>query len=229
MTKTEKEMMANLHDSEGIEKDEENFRNEKEEYIVDRDSDQNLSEWVRITTNYDDFFEHETISNIEYQEAMEEDNMKTKLIDNDDIENFETTTKEKEIEGKTNINLNPSLEDRWCDCCGRHINELTPFGKAGDPLVGNFDGALLVKKWRRTFPYNEQAEKAFKHVEKIMEEEGHAGEDPEGWMIKIYGKEKGQQYLNAVYAYGCIGSSRECRDCAILDEDEYFERLFKHI
>ena len=95
MTKTEKEMMANLHDSEGIEKDEENFRNEKEEYIVDRYSDQNLSEWVRITTNYDDFFEHETISNIEYQEAIEEDNMKTKLIDNSDIENFETIYKRK--------------------------------------------------------------------------------------------------------------------------------------
>jgi hypothetical protein len=187
MTKTEKEMMNNLNGLEEIEKDE----------------DLNLSEWVKVTTNYDDFFKHETISNIEDQAAMDEENIPSK------------------------ININSSPEDRWCDCCGRHVSKLTPFGKAGDPLVGDFDGALLVKKYRRAGPYNEQAETAFKRVEEIMEEEGHAGEDPEEWMIKKYGKEKGQQYLNAVYAYGCIGSSRECRDYIVLDEDEYFEMLEK--
>jgi len=208
MTKTEKEMMNNLNGLEEIEKDE----------------DLNLSEWVKVTTNYDDFFKHETISNIEDQAAMDEENIPSKIIDNSVIENI---SKEKDLEGKAKININSSPEDRWCDCCGRHVSKLTPFGKAGDPLVGDFDGALLVKKYRRAGPYNEQAETAFKRVEEIMEEEGHAGEDPEEWMIKKYGKEKGQQYLNAVYAYGCIGSSRECRDCIVLDEDEYFEQVEK--
>ena len=155
--------------------------------------------------------------------------MTTKIIDNNGVVSLGSISDENDLKDKARININPPPEDFSCDCCGRHISELTPFGKAGDPLVGDFDGALLVKKHRPQGPYNEQAEKAFIHVEKILEEEGHAGEDPEDWMIKIYGKEKGQQYLNAVYAYGCIGSSRECRDCAILDEDEYFERLFKRI
>ena len=123
--------------------------------------------------------------------------------------------------------INPQDKSRRCACCGRHISKLTPFGKAGDPLVGDFDGALLLKIYRPAGPYHEQAEKAFKRVEKIMEEEGRAGEDPEGWMIKIYGKEKGQQFLNAVYAYGCVGSSCECRDCIVLDTEEYFEQLIK--
>ena len=35
----------------------------------------------------------------------------------------------------------------WCcECCGRR--NMKPFGKAGDPLVGDFDGALLVKTFR---------------------------------------------------------------------------------
>jgi hypothetical protein len=151
--------------------------------------------------------------------------MTTKIFDNNGVVSLGSISDEKDIEIIARFNINPPPEDCRCDCCGRHISELTPFGKAGDPLVGDFDGELLVKTWRPTFPYNEQAEKAFKHVEKIMKEEGHAGEDPEDWMIKIYGKEKGQQYLNAVYAYGCIGSSWECRECIVLDEDEYFEQF----
>ena len=47
------------------------------------------------------------------------------------------------------------------------------------------------------------------------------------WMIKIYGKEKGKKYRLAVDAYSLVGSSWECRDCAVLDADEYFEQLKK--
>jgi hypothetical protein len=31
-----------------------------------------------------------------------------------------------------------------CDCCGKHMSELKPYGKAGDPLVGDLNGELLV-------------------------------------------------------------------------------------
>ena len=36
--------------------------------------------------------------------------------------------------------------------CGRHVRELEDFGGAGDPLVGDFYGAKLVKKFREDFP-----------------------------------------------------------------------------
>ena len=47
--------------------------------------------------------------------------------------------------------LNPKgrlRADATCDCCGRHISKLKPFGKAGDPLNGDLDGAILVKTFR---------------------------------------------------------------------------------
>ena len=153
--------------------------------------------------------------------------MTKKINDSNGVVGLRSISGEKDLKIKARLNIKPPPENGQCDCCGRHISELTPFGKAGDPLVGDFDGAPLVKTWRRAFPYNEQAEKAFKHVKKIMEEEGRAGEDPEDWMIKIYGKEKGEQYLCAVYAFAQVGSSRECRDCIILEEDEYFDQLLK--
>ena len=121
--------------------------------------------------------------------------MTTKIIDNNGVVSLGSISNEKDLKDKARININPPPEDGRCDCCGRHISELTPFGKAGDPLVGDFDGELLVKKFRPVGPYNEKAEQAFKHVEKLMEKEGRAGEDPLDWMIKIYGKEKGEQYL----------------------------------
>ena len=46
------------------------------------------------------------------------------------------------------ITINPPPKDRNCECCGRNNTEIKPFGKAGDPLVGDFDGALLVKNFR---------------------------------------------------------------------------------
>jgi hypothetical protein len=36
-----------------------------------------------------------------------------------------------------------------------------PYGKAGDPLVGDFEGALLIKTFRPAAPYDEEAEKLY--------------------------------------------------------------------
>jgi hypothetical protein len=46
------------------------------------------------------------------------------------------------------VNINPPPQDGRCCCCGRHVSKLSPSGKAGDPLAGDFEGALLVKHWR---------------------------------------------------------------------------------
>lgn len=44
--------------------------------------------------------------------------------------------------------INPPPNDRCCECCGRHVDRLKPFGGPGDPLNGDFKGAYLVKTFR---------------------------------------------------------------------------------
>jgi hypothetical protein len=65
---------------------------------------------------------------------------------------------------------------------------------------------------------------------KIKAENYHAeaareDEDPLEWMIKKYGKKKGKKLFWSAELCGQICSSWECRDCAGLDEYEYFEKL----
>lgn len=49
------------------------------------------------------------------------------------------------------IQINTPPSNLCCERCGKHISKLKPFGKAGDPLVGDFDGARLVKTFRCEF------------------------------------------------------------------------------
>jgi len=46
------------------------------------------------------------------------------------------------------ILINPPPSDGRCEGCGKHISKLKPFGGAGDPLVGDFNGAILLKTYR---------------------------------------------------------------------------------
>ncbi len=50
--------------------------------------------------------------------------------------------------GKRKILTNPPPQDGNCDFCQRHVSELEAFGGPGDPLVGDFSGAKLVKSFR---------------------------------------------------------------------------------
>ena len=50
------------------------------------------------------------------------------------------------------VHINPPPRDEKCECCGKHIKDLKPFGGHGDPLVGDFKGALLVKTFREDVP-----------------------------------------------------------------------------
>jgi hypothetical protein len=43
---------------------------------------------------------------------------------------------EDDLKPRPGINLNAPPADGRCDCCGRHISELKPYGGPGDPLVG---------------------------------------------------------------------------------------------
>jgi hypothetical protein len=125
----------------------------------------------------------------------------------------------EDLKRKPGLNLNPPPDDGRCEVCGRSLDKLKPFGKAGDPLVGDFDGELLLKNWRPEGPYDEKGEKAFDEARKRC-----GDEDPVEWMIEKYGREEGDRLSFSAMAYGQIGSSWECRDCIILDHDGYFEK-----
>ena len=74
---------------------------------------------------------------------------------------------EKDLKPRPGINLNPPPPDGRCECCGRYISELKPYGGPGDPLVGDFTGAYLVKRFRPGAPYDEEAETARKEADKV--------------------------------------------------------------
>jgi hypothetical protein len=48
--------------------------------------------------------------------------------------------------------INPPPSDGNCNICGKNVDELEPFGGAGDPLVGDFTGMKLVKSFREELP-----------------------------------------------------------------------------
>jgi hypothetical protein len=148
------------------------------------------------------------------------------LIQENGIVSLGSVENEEDLKPRPGININPPPKDGRCECCGRHISELKPFGKAGDPLVGDFDGALLVKRWRPDGPYDEEAERAMKNAEKRFRDEGY--ENPLEWMVNEYGKDKGEQFFFAVELHHDLRKSWECRDCIVLDEEEYFEKLLEH-
>jgi hypothetical protein len=121
------------------------------------------------------------------------------------------------------LSINPPPSDARCQCCGRHENELKPFGKAGDPLVGDFDGALLVKIWGPLGPSDEEAERIYEEYFNNDQTESQRKKAKQ-LMVLHYGEEEAEGIIHAVAAAGTIGSSWVCRDCIILDSEEYWEK-----
>jgi hypothetical protein len=145
------------------------------------------------------------------------------LFKNDVLISIGSIDKDEDLNPKARINLNPPPADGRCECCGRHISELEPFGGPGDPLVGDFTGALLVKKFRPDGPYNNEAETA------VAEALKHCDSDDFDcaleWMIKEYGQEKGTELFDLASAYRSVGAIWECRNCSKLNVNEYFKKL----
>jgi hypothetical protein len=129
---------------------------------------------------------------------------------------------EEDLQPRPGININPPPQDGKCEVCGRHISELTPFGKAGDPLVGDFDGAYLVKTWRPDGPYDEEAESAMNEALRCYRAEGF--QNPVEWMIGKHGKEKGEEFSFTAQLHDTSSKSWECRECIILNDEEYFAK-----
>ena len=105
------------------------------------------------------------------------------------------------------------------------MSELMPSGVAGDPLVGDFDGALLIKNKRPSGPppLERVSEVYDEFIENRPAEQDY--KTAEEMLVKEYGEEDAEHIIFAVHAYGCVGSSWECRDCIGLDMFEFFEKL----
>ncbi len=145
------------------------------------------------------------------------------IFQEDGILNLGAISKEEDLNPKCRGIVNGPPRDGRCEVCGRHLSELRPFGGPGDPLEDDFTGELLVKNFRASIPHDEEAEKALKEVAETMKGEPESA-DLLPWLIAKYGEEKAEEFYFYGSAYS-IGKSWECRDCFILDEDEYFEKL----
>ena len=110
------------------------------------------------------------------------------------------------------VSINPAPSNACCEVCHKHVSELKAFGKAGNPLFGDFDGAKLVKTFRTLAPVNALYDSLIKRVKNW---DGLFETNPElADTLSFY-----DQLVNTVEA------SWECRDCIILDDnEEYFKK-----
>ncbi|MBC2732807.1 MAG: hypothetical protein HF981_00430 [Desulfobacteraceae bacterium] len=140
--------------------------------------------------------------------------MKTKNTDNNSIV-------------KSRLLINGPPTDERCECCGRHVSELVSFEKLDDDSFpfDEIEGAYLIKLFRGMGPYDMEADHAMDAVLYQMAEAGQTRGDPLEWFIKLYGEELGKKYYYSNMAASTVRSSWECRDCVVLDQNEYIERL----
>ena len=107
-----------------------------------------------------------------------------------------------------------------CHCCGKNISELKPYD---NPEYPKFIGTYLFRTSRSYLPYNEEAERVLNEAEENCKE----GQSPRQWLIEKYGEDKGLELNYLGHGSSTVSASWECRDCIILDEKEYFEKLWK--
>lgn len=134
------------------------------------------------------------------------------------IRNLGSISKEEDLKLRPGININPPPSDGRCDCCGRHLSKLKSFGK---PCVGEYDDALLVKRFRWDAPPDEE-------IDKIMEEFFGAccsSEDYEkarNKLIEKYGQEEAEEMMMYQQLSRTASKSWECRDCFYLSTKRFY-------
>lgn len=123
------------------------------------------------------------------------------------------------MEERKKVYLNPPPKDGKCYRCYTHVSELKAFGKEGDPLVGNFEGAKLVKTFRALVETDDIK------LDKILEEQDEmiALTDNKEWSYSIQEAletKYGAELIDQAYCYdqakSTVGASWECRDCIVL-------------
>jgi hypothetical protein len=112
-------------------------------------------------------------------------------------------------------------ERHRCDCCGKHVSELIPFGGFGDPLLHDYTGRLLVKRYRPMFDARKEYA-ALKEAETNYQKDGMR--TPGEWLIKKYGREEAERIVESGMCDGA-DKSWECRDCMLLSNGAFFDML----
>lgn len=141
------------------------------------------------------------------------------IFDRNGILNLGAISRLEDLNPQARIVINGPPSDGRCEVCGRHVSELEPFGGPGDPLVGDFTGELLVKGFRPDFPLPDEIKRAQK------EESIRSRHDFDSWFIANYGEDEMKRLDKIFEVFNQVGTSWECRDCIVLDDDEYFEKL----
>jgi len=132
-------------------------------------------------------------------------------------------TSQDDLKSTKAIHFNAPPRDERCECCGRHIRDLKPFGGPDDPY-NEFTGGYLIKKYRPTGPFDQAAMDLFlKWFEKCDSPQGYRVKEAE--LARKYGEREVRRVMITALASKQVGASWECRDCCILDSDEYFAKL----
>lgn len=116
------------------------------------------------------------------------------------------------------IHINPPPRDGKCHICGTHVDDLKPYGKEGDPLVGNFEGAKLVKTYRALAEEGScpELDIIIQELDRLLKLNN--GQWDEGIQITLeqqYGMKKVDDAFLYDQACNTVGPSWECRDCII--------------
>ena len=118
---------------------------------------------------------------------------------------YESMSSEENLKLRSEVNhYDSSPVEGTCMCCGRHISELCYSRK------DNSEKALLIKVDRPMYLPDEEDEKA------LDKSEGQ--NDPLDRLIEDY---------QDADLFEELKESWECRDCAVLDTDEYFEKRLR--
>ena len=120
--------------------------------------------------------------------------MDKNFSDYNDKKSHESIT-DTDIQQDQNRNNKGNPEDLYCECCGRNITELLPFGNP--KVIRTFDGASLIKSNKPNKPYNEEAEAAWEKAILHFTENSCIDNCLLQWMITEYGKEKGKYLYSA--------------------------------
>jgi hypothetical protein len=123
------------------------------------------------------------------------------------------------------FNINPPPSDGKCKCCRRHLSELKPYGEVGDPLVGDFDGELLVKTWMPMGLPDENIDMLYdNYFGNCHTEEDYAKAKD------VIARDLGEKEAERIIFSDQLSATTEavwlCRDCIVLGLDEYFEKRF---
>ena len=112
-------------------------------------------------------------------------------------------------------------ENHRCDCCGKHVSEIIPYGGMGDPLLHDYSGLLLLKRYRPMFDTRKEYA-ALKEAEMSFQKDGM--KDPEEWLVAKYGREEAERILD--FGVGDdFDKSWECRDCMFISNGEFFDKF----